>query len=365
MPSSISSSEHIPQRIIPDLGWGPIVAAVAIATVLAVAGWELRCRAMGYAPGLDDTTDLWVEARRSVRPDATVIIGSSRGLFGLDLDTLEHGLGTRPVQLCLVGSCPYPILRELADDRTFHGTVILDAVPDLVMVPYMAPPYTNAEKAVKRLHTQSWAQWSGHLLSLPLEHTFACLQQEDLTLSALLRGIRLPNRERAQIGPALPPHFSTIDRDRRTRMRDAVLTDQVLRDRVKFGWLALFTPPPKPHWIPDADFGPFMGKLTEERFVNMAKAVADIRARGGRVVFVRLPSTGDLRTLEDKQSPRAAVWDRLLRDTGAPGIWYEDHPTLTGFDCPEWSHLSAADSVEFTQRLTPILQSTIDAIPTK
>jgi hypothetical protein len=33
----------------------------------------------------------------------------------------------------------------------------------------------------------------------------------------------------------------------------------------------------------------------------------------------------------------------------------EDFPELADFTCPEWSHLSAGDSVEFTKRLVPHL----------
>ena len=355
MPSSTSSSEHPTIRVVPDHPWGRLTLIVAIGVALAVSGWEWHCRARGYEPGLDDTSDLWVEARRSVQSDSTVIIGSSRSLFDLDLDLLEKGLGRRPVQLALVGSCAYPMLRHLADDPTFHGTVICDIVPSLLLVPSMAPPYKNAEKAIRRYQTQTWAQRSGQLLSLPLEYTFGAMQQDDLTLSALLRDLPIPDRPKAQVGPRLPPCFSTIDRDRRTRMKERVLTDQVLRDRIKFGWPPLFTPPPKPSWIPDAAYADFMGKLFNGRFDEMAKAVADLRARGARVVFLRLPNSGELHELESRLTPRAAVWDRLITATGCPGVHFEDHEELTGFECPEWSHLSAADSVTVTTRLTPIL----------
>jgi hypothetical protein len=365
MPSSTSNSEPDFIRTVPVLPWGRLVVITACVVAVAVLAWELHCRALGYVPDLDDTNDLWVEARQSVKPDSAVIVGSSRGLFDLDLNILERSLGQRPVQLGLVGSCLYPVLRELADDPTFHGAVICDTVPGLLVVPPMAPPYKNAAKAVKQLHTQTWAQWSGHLLSLPLERTFACLQQEDLTLAALLKQIPLADRPRAQVGPALPPHFSTIDRDRRTWMIPQILTDQALRDRVKFGWAPLFTPPPKPSWIPDEAFGPFMDKLFNQRFVDLAKAVADLRARGARVVFARLPSSGDLRQLEEKITPKAVVWDRLLTETGAPGIWFEDYPELSGFACPEWSHLSAEDSVRFTEKFAPILVATLAKVPSK
>jgi len=49
----------------------------------------------------------------------------------------------------------------------------------------------------------------------------------------------------------------------------------------------------------------------------------------------------------------------VIKDTAAPGIYYEDFQELKGFDCPEWSHLSAGDSVEFSKRLIPHLRKAL------
>ena len=78
--------------------------------------------------------------------------------------------------------------------------------------------------------------------------------------------------------------------------------------------------------------------------------------RGGRVVFLRLPVTGPLAEREEKLAPRVATWDRVVRENGVPAIHFAEHPELAAFDCPEWSHLSAEDSVEFTRRLVPHLR---------
>lgn len=83
-----------------------------------------------------------------------------------------------------------------------------------------------------------------------------------------------------------------------------------------------------------------------------------IRARGGKVVFIRFPHSGDLKKLEDAGAPRAGPWTRLMKETGAPNIYYSDYPELI-FDCPEWSHLSGPDSVEFTKRLVPHLKTVL------
>ena len=67
--------------------------------------------------------------RRRVEPESVVIIGDSRAWFDLDLDELQKGLGKRPVQLAMGGGCAYPVLADLANDKTFHGTIICSFVP--------------------------------------------------------------------------------------------------------------------------------------------------------------------------------------------------------------------------------------------
>ena len=70
--------------------------------------------------------------------------------------------------------------------------------------------------------------------------------------------------------------------------------------------------------------------------------------------------TGELKKLEDAATPRAGPWTRIINETGAPGIYFENFPELASFDCPEWSHLSGPDSVEFTKRLVPHLRKALE-----
>jgi hypothetical protein len=49
----------------------------------------------------------------------------------------------------------------------------------------------------------------------------------------------------------------------------------------------------------------------------------------------------------------------VIKDTATPGIYHEDFPELSGFTCPEWSYLSAADSVKFSKRLAPHLRTAL------
>jgi len=359
MHSSTSNFDFV--RPIPNLRWGTVfTAAVLLATALTAA-WEIRARHAGYRPTLNDTPDLWAEQRAAVKPDSLVLLGTSRMLFDMDLDLLEKGLGRRPTQLAIVGSSPFPVLADLAADESFHGTVLLDIVPAMFLAPG-GPPVEASEKAVHRYHQWNYSQRWGHQLGVVLEHQFAFLKQEDLTLAKLLERVPVPNRANAQIGPQLPPYFYTLDRDRRARMfPEAAVVGSPLQQRVANGWLPLFQMPPAPSFIPPEAFKKMIGEAIEARFHETAKHIARIQARGGKVVFLRLPVTGPLVEREEQMAPRVATWDRLVRENGVPAIHFQEFADLRDFKCPEWSHLSADDSVEFTRRLVPHLKDALQS----
>jgi hypothetical protein len=347
------------ERPIPALQWRGITVVVVLTVIGAAGAWEMYCRTIGYSPTFNDNEDLWTQARRRVMPESIVIIGDSRALFDLDLDELQKGFGKRPVQLAMGGSCAYPVLADLANDERFHGTIICSVVPRMFFAPPASPPMERAEKAVRRYHTQTLAQRVSRYLAMPLEEHVAFLKQEELTLDELLKRLPIPNRPDALVAPRLPPYFQSVDRERRTRMIEQCAQPGELQSRIQQIWLPLFTPPPPPTFIPKDVFAEQMKRATEDRFRDAAAAVTRLRARGGRIVFVRFPFTGELKVLEDRTTPRSDIWESLLKRTGVPGIYFEDYPELSGFNCPEWSHLSAGDSVEFTKRLVPHLHDAL------
>ena len=347
------------ERPIPEVPSRGIATVVVLMVIAATCAWEFYCRSIGYGPTLNDSEDLWTSARRRVKPDSIVVIGDSRGWFDLDLDELQKGLGKRPVQLAMGGGCAYPVLADLANDENFHGTIICSVVPRLFVAPPGTPPMERAEKAVRRSHTQTPAQRVSQYLTMPLEEHVAFLKQQELTLDDLVKRLPIPNRPYALVSPRIPPYFGTLDRERRARMIEGCAQPGKLQTTIQQIWLPLFTPPPPPTYIPKEEFAKRMGQAIEQRFHDVAAAVQKLRSRGGKIVFVRLPHSGGLKALEDRETPRAAVWDRVIKDTAAPGIYYEDFPELAGFNCPEWSHLSAGDSVEFSKRLIPHLRAAL------
>lgn len=361
MHSSTSNSDFDFARVVPSVPWKAVLAAVVALTAAATAGWELYARSHGYRPSLNDTPDLWAQTREKVQPDSLVLVGTSRMLFNADLDVLEQAFGQRPVQLALAGSSPFPVLEDLAKDESFHGTVIVDIVPAMFLAPPGTPPMEVAQKALHRRREWNLAQRWSHQLGMALEEHVAFLKQEDLTLGQLLKRLPIPDRADAALPPALPPYFFTVDRDRRGRMfEEAAIEGSPLQQRVAHGWLPLFTLPPPPPFIPADKFGAMMGQAIEQRFKDTQRDVAALRARGARVVFVRMPVDPILIEKEEKIVPLAAGWGRLVAENGVPAINFADHPELATFKLPEWSHLSAPDSVEFTKRLVPHLKEAIE-----
>ena len=107
-------------------------------------------------------------------------------------------------------------------------------------------------------------------------------------------------------------------------------------------------------WMARDRGGPDAGLLA--RAIDESRqAIEKIRARGGEVVFIRPPSAGAYYDRESRNTPRVATWDRLLAETGAFGIHFEDYPEMQGLELPEMSHLSRESATRFTRACVGVL----------
>lgn len=92
-----------------------------------------------------------------------------------------------------------------------------------------------------------------------------------------------------------------------------------------------------------------------ERYRWVEQQVEKIQGRGGRVVFIRMPSSGEVRRIEFLTWPREKYWDQFAASIAAPAIHFEDYPSLSGFNCPDGSHLDENSARQFTRNLLKIL----------
>ena len=341
MPSSISSSE----RPVPDSPWLAIVVAAVLATATLTAGWELYWRSVGFvARDYTDTPGLWAIQRSRATGDRTVLIGSSRMYFDINLAAwAEETDGRRPIQLALVGTSPRGILTELANDSTVSGLVVVGVTPGIFFRTRRGYLGDFPERAAK----ETPAEWLGQRLFMRMERVFAFIDW-DTQLGAIIDRLPLPLRPGMILDRAVRK-ISRTRANRQTWLDPRIETDSAYRQLARDIWMDGRVRPSPP---PDS---------VTATIAELARDIARIRARGGDVAFVRFPSSGRFLESERREVPRERYWDRLAKELDAVAIHYADHPALRDYDTPEWSHLSREDAERFTRALIPILMDSLRA----
>jgi hypothetical protein len=339
--------DDVTVREIPRLRYGTIGWFVVVLFVAAMAGWELRMRSLGlFAGDIDDSPSHWaVERRRLERgdDDGVVIVGSSRILFDTDLKVWKEVTGRRPIQLALPGTSPRPYLASIAADSDFKGLVICDVAPEMFFSPFIGalPQFVGMQKTWV---DESPSERFGHKLGLRLSNAFAFLDNE-YSLFRLIERIKVENDRMGIDGPYYDVwKLSESFPHRQYFLWRRLETDEYLRAHARAAW------------GPFGDERPPLARdVIDAAIADVVDSVRRIRARGGEVIFIRPPSAGPLLERERRRTPRAATWDRLLRDTGSFGIHFEDYADMQGLEVPEWSHLSRESAARFTRAYVEVL----------
>jgi hypothetical protein len=343
-------AQPVPERDIPSQPWGRILLGALVLFLLLMVAWEAYWRDFGAVPGYRNSNGAWAEQRRRIDEGEgakTVLIGSSRILFDVQLPVWERLSGERPIQLALEGTSPVPVLEDLAQDPAFTGRLVVGVAPELFF-----SGFAYRGEAIKHFHKQSPSQRSGHWLSKRLLEPYFAFYDPDFALATVVRRQDWPQRPGLRKDTRVRKLMVQDSPDRNTHMWRKVEVDAPYRDLARSIWAEKFTGPLPPMMDTPAK----ARKLMATQIDRASKAVATLRARGVRVVFVRPPSNGAYYAFERKAIPRAQTWDVLLQRTGAPGIHFEDYPQLQGYELPEWSHLTATDACRFTTQLQPLVE---------
>lgn len=328
-----------------------LLIAVLLSAV-SLGAWELYWRSKGFYPNIDDNKDLWAVQRAKVDQlsnDDVILIGSSRVLFDIQVDEWEKQTGRKPIQLASAGSSPLPIFNDLVNNTDFKGTILVGVTPGLFFSTTFpeAFPWKRAQTKVNHFHERTYAQQLNHYISLPLQNSLVMMSgseeewSDDIDLKALLGRINIGNRTGE---PPFPPFYNFNDTrvDRNTEMTARTASDTAFANTIKtvWGFFGKNAPPPDK-------------KSTMAFFLQDLKK---FKAKGGKVVLVRCPSSGGLKMGEDMKLPRAKFWDDLVQQAQVKSYYFEDYKQLQ-FDCPEWSHLSAPDARKFTVELVKIMKA--------
>lgn len=348
MPSSTSSS-NIVERDIPNKSWGKLFVVMVILFIVLIACWEVYWRSEGAKPDYLNSDSLWAIERRKVQENSVVFTGSSRVLFNMQTDIWQQQTGIKPIQLALEGTTPIGVLEDLADDDNFKGTVFAGVAPGLFF-----SGFEYRQNALKAYQKEAPSQWLGQQLSMLIEPFFAFIEP-DFALFTVLKRQSWPTRE--QIKTELDVRaLALMSADRNTQMWDKVVKDEQYRKLAIKIWMQGFESIDKK--TPEK-----IAKMHENRDKQIARAVAvnkKMLAKGATLIFVRMPSQGFYTMKEGMYNPKETNWDVLLKETGAPGIHFQDYPDLNKYTLPEDSHLAAQDAKTFTKDFVAIYQSIYD-----
>jgi hypothetical protein len=320
--------------------WGRTWALALVLFVLLLGSYEGFWRARGFHPTRVSDEQLWVLAREQLaaQPGGIAIIGASRFQVALDLDLFAAQTGETPVQLGICYSSPVPVLEHLAADSAFHGLVLCDVTPLLFFqtggeivgrseqyLAYAAEYHSPAARAEWQLH---W--WIEDRLICRLDE----LSPAKLADAAVAGNWPGANQSWLRADRMLilrfPAGYGEGQPAQTTFKRSPNLADAAARDGL---------------------------------IDRVAAAVQRIRARGGDVVFIELPSSGHYRAKQEQFTPRADYWDVLCARTGVLALNYLDVPGMSGYDCPDGSHLDSRDTPAVTQAVLAALEPHLRGTP--
>lgn len=336
----------------PNLKKAGILALIIV--VVSIGSWEFFIRAQNLPLDFDDGLELWSDKRAMVYEPidkATVFIGASRNKYDIDINTWEAITTDHAIQLAIEGNSPLPVLDDLAADKNFNGKVIVDVTERLF---FTSRPNSINEPKDHVLHykNRTPAQRFSFLVNHFLESKFIFLDKWIFSLNGLLNKLPVSNRKSFISEPFdYPYQASRINFNRQNYMMKSFLVDTTMQNHVKAIWV---------YCDKRNTELPATGQRLDSFLISIKNATDKIKGRGGKVLFVRTPSSGYYWQTESKNFPREKYWDKLLTYTNCNGIHFKDYPAIANFECPEWSHLSRQQAIVFTKNLIQILQEEKD-----
>lgn len=361
MPSSTSSSS-VPYRDIPEKPWRRIIIAAFVVTAVLVLGWEILARSMHHVPGTYQSgmMEMWADERRKLdQPDHGVrvaLLGSSRMLWNADLDILEEQLGTRPLQMALAGSSPVLPIKDVVENTDFDGVILVGFASFLFSSPFAgegeptnwgyfgtgAKEWYDGVSPSRRSGRFIHERLSEHLGFL--DTAFSILELKDHYTYPLLpvrEGADEINRDGWKLGNAYA--------DRQVDMWEPVEDENSFDNaQIKLFWN-----------LPGREQDP---EKTREMAADIVEwfepLIAQLRERGGDIVFIRMPVSGLYLEGDEKNQMMETLWTPMKEGMDALFIDAMAYPDLMdGLRTPEWSHLDRASQDLFSERIVPLVEA--------
>ncbi|WP_448551407.1 hypothetical protein [Thalassotalea montiporae] len=347
--NSKSAKTDIPYRDVPAQPWAKVMLIAAICSFIVFIGWELLARSMHHIPGSYQTgfKEMWAQERRKLdgpNDFRIVIAGSSRILWAADLDILEQGFGTRPLQLALPGTSPAIFVEDIVNNTRFDGLIVVGITPFLVN--WIGPGYFGGP-ALEFYNNPSPAGVSSFYLHNFLSNYFAFMDEAFSLPELKDHYIHLPQRHGAKVLNQRGWKLGNVFADRQTDMWPPI--EQV----GSFDHQQILN-----FWSPGIDLDkPIPAEKQQEMNQSLAKFLKPLvekqQAKGGDIIFIRMPSSGDYRKEELLNDYTERFWLPTVTQLNAPYLDCFDFPELsTALEIPEWSHFSRHSQDEWSTNIT-------------
>lgn len=329
------------------------IIALAI-VILFVLGLEIYWRSKGNLVSFNDDKVLWAHERRKVYQPAdrsTVFAGSSRIKWDIDIETWENLTGEKAVQLALVGTSPRKILEDLANDENFKGKLIVD-VMEFVFFTFDTMRFERSSReALEYYYNETPAQRGSALLGFALESKLVMIDEGKFGLNQLLLEVSQNNNRPGVRAAPIPfqPEYIIVTARRQNKFTPVFLNNPGLIEKHVEHWKRdmMGGGPPE---IPK-------GKALDSLCQVYKTLIDKIESRGGTVLFIRPPASGDYLASEIHFFPRQQYWDYFIEYCKVPGIHFADYPATANFVCTEGSHLNPDDAVKYTASLVNTLRT--------
>jgi hypothetical protein len=313
-----------------------MVILLLTATVSAAA--EIFARTRGFKPSLVDNADLWCGVRAQVSPvdrEQILLVGASRLQMDVAPDVIGPALGLkRPLQLAVHGSTSIPALEEIAGDASFHGIVLCDVIPAHF---FHTSEFDGGQQQVYVKHWKSRPFLSG------VERSLVTKFQSNFVLRQLASA-RASNGKHWIAARKMPiPDYFHLPSDRCIEADFSLANKSYLEGVVERG-------------LNRSTASPITRPQLDRNLKRIEACVCRILARGGRVIFLRLPVSGKMRELEERNFPKSTFWDVFQESSSAQFVDFADHPSLRTFKCGDGSHLDTRDRQPFSLALAEVLR---------
>ena len=331
MTLSTSSSDSLRPQ------WGKVWAVALVLSLAIVGSWELLLRQANLGPEYNDNRSLWANARHELNKygdNAIALLGASRLQYAVDVRAMSDAFERPVVQLSVEGTSALALLENLAVDPRFRGTVIYSIAP--------AFSFNSIQPRIERGKQREWVQ---HYMDQSRS------RRMEQSLRLYFQGLLAFRSSDAQLTRVLPALLSTgdfPDRDEKTTFANRVVHkdySKVSAEVDELGMVQFYLENSVPYTQPEFAV-----------VINyMDTLVRLLRDKGADVVFVRLPSSAEVKLLESVFFPRPAFWSLMEQRLDARFIHADDYPQLAGYMSQDGSHVDSKHIVEFTNVLSGVL----------